>query len=81
MGLATGLKDQSVENIPTVVSFLINFISICEDDEVVQSIVKSIQDGIGEISQELEQRQIVLLASVCNKVIKYYRLNTFILYY
>lgn len=66
--LATGLKKQSLDAIPTVVTFLIKFISICDDNEVVQSIVKSIQDSIGEIQEEPEEHQIVMLASLSDKV-------------
>jgi hypothetical protein len=68
--LASGLNDQQLENVPTLISFMIQFISNCNDNSATESIWSTIINGISFSSDEntTDSIQLATLSSICEKV-------------
>ncbi|GAB5591582.1 hypothetical protein Unana1_06482 [Umbelopsis nana] len=65
--LASGLKNQQLENVPTLISFVVQFISNCDDKNTAESIWRTIIDGITftEDTKEDDSIQLATLSSIC----------------
>lgn len=68
--LASGLKNQQLENVPTLISFVVQFISNCDDKNTAESIWRTIIDGITftEDTKEDDSIQLATLSSICEMV-------------